>query len=107
MLSFSSLSLVSFLVCSLLECKIKMNLLLVVVEHPAGYIACLHSQDNCLHQVAGSLEDQVVFRQQSLRRQWFTCNKLSLSKNTLITVKQDDCLNQVACSLENQVVFRQ
>ena len=64
-----------------------MNLLLVVVEHPAGYIACLHGQDNCLHQVAGSLEDQVVFRQQSLRRQWFTCNKLSLSKNTLITVK--------------------
>ena len=46
-----------------------MNLLLVVVEHPAGYIACLHSQDNCLHQVAGSLEDQVLFRQQSSRRQ--------------------------------------
>ena len=46
-----------------------MNLLLVVVEHPAGYIACLHCQDNCLHQVAGSLEDQVAFRQQSSRRQ--------------------------------------
>lgn len=46
-----------------------MNLLLVVVEHPAGNVACLHCQDNCLHQVAGSLEDQVAFRQQSSRRQ--------------------------------------
>ena len=54
----------------------------MVVEHPAGYIACLHSQDNRLHQVAGSLD-----RQQSERRQWFTRSKLSLSKNTLIRVK--------------------
>ena len=59
-----------------------MNLLLVVVEHPAGNIACLHSQDDRFHQVAGSLD-----RQQSERRQWFTRSKLSLSKNTLITVK--------------------
>ena len=56
------------LVCPWLKCKIKMNLLLVVVEHPAGNVACLHCQDNCLHQVAGSLEDQVAFRHQSKRR---------------------------------------
>ena len=65
-----------------------MNLLLVVVEHPAGYIACLHSQDNCLHQVAGSLEDQVVFRQQSSRRQ---ARDISVKVISISQVASEDC----------------
>ena len=65
-----------------------MNLLLVVVEHPAGYIACLHSQDNCLHQVAGSLDSQVLFRQQSSRRQ---ARDISVKVISISQVASEDC----------------
>ena len=74
-----------------------MNLLLVVVEHPAGYIACLHSQDDRFHQVAGSLEDQVLFRQQSSRRQ---------AKAIDISIKVIS-INQVAFEdADHEMVFR-
>ena len=65
-----------------------MNLLLLVVEHPAGNIACLHSQDNCLHQVAGSLESRVLFRQQSSRRQ---ARDISVKVISISQVASEDC----------------
>ena len=65
-----------------------MNLLLVVVEHPAGYIACLHGQDNRLHQVAGSLDSQVLFRQQSSRRQ---ARDISVKVISISQVASEDC----------------